>query len=312
MKNWLECISEYLEVCENQKRLSSKTLKAYRLDLKQFGKFLGDSGAEVEMDAMKAQIASYLASMNASHKPQSIKRKLAVLGAFFKFIEEEYGQKNPFSRLHIKMKQPILLPRTISLNTIQRLLETVYNKLHLYKESSCQYKELVRDIAVLELLFATGMRVSELCGLSAQNLDLEGGFVRIMGKGLKERIVHIGNSDVITALLGYERLFASRILEAGSFFINRRGKQLSTQSVRLMIAKYTKEAAIPIHITPHMFRHSFATLLLEQDVDIRYIQQLLGHSSITTTQIYTYVSLEKQRSILAAKHPRNKLAMNKG
>jgi integrase/recombinase XerD len=118
--------------------------------------------------------------------------------------------------------------------------------------------------------------------------------------------------EVLKALQDYERLFAKQIAATGIFFINRLNQRLSTQSVRSMIRKYTKEASILIHITPHMFRHSFATLLLEEDVDIRYIQHLLGHSSIVTTQIYTHVSMEKQKFILSAKHPRNKLIVNQG
>lgn len=128
-----------------------------------------------------------------------------------------------------------------------------------------------------------------------------------MLKGAKERLIQIGNHDVLKAVESYQRAFGEKIEKAGWFFVNRLGRQLSDQSVRNMITKYSDMAGIQMHITPHMFRHSFATLLLEEDVDIRYIQQLLGHSSIVTTQIYTHVASKKQRDILTTKHPRNRI-----
>ena len=155
-------------------------------------------------------------------------------------------------------------------------------------------------------------RVSGSLWISDKNINITEGFIRVFGKGSKERIIQLINTEVIKALHDYKNHFSDLISMTGFFFVNRLGRQLSDQSVRLMIRKYVREAAISIHITPHMFRHSFATLLLENDVDIRYIQQLLGHSSIVTTQIYTCVSIEKQKLILLSKHPRNRLSMNNG
>lgn len=170
-----------------------------------------------------------------------------------------------------------------------------------------QYQAELRDVAVLELIFATGIRISELCSLHTCDVDLAEGSIKIYGKGAKERLIQIGNNDVLKAVEIYQKAFEERIEKAGWFFVNRLGKQLSDQYVRNMIAKYCGMAGIQMHITPHMSRHSFATLLLEEDVDIRYIQQLLGHSSIVTTQIYTHVASKKQRDILTAKHPRNRI-----
>ena len=130
-----------------------------------------------------------------------------------------------------------------------------------------------------------------------------------MGKGAKERMLQIGNKCVLSALQVYRDSFEYQIIKSNAFFVNRLGNQLSEQSVRFMIVKYAAAAGIDLHITPHMFRHSFATFLLEEDVDIRYIQRLLGHSSITTTQIYTHVTAKKERDILLSKHPRNKLSI---
>jgi integrase/recombinase XerD len=163
---------------------------------------------------------------------------------------------------------------------------------------------------MLELLFVTGLRVSELCSLNADYINLGNGSILIMGKGAKERVLQIGNPEVLSILRRYAEENAVRIRETGCFFINRLSSRISEQSVRFLIKRLCSKANVEQNITPHMFRHSFATLLLEEDVDIRYIQRMLGHSSILTTQIYTQVTVEKQRQILATKHPRNKIIVN--
>ena len=157
---------------------------------------------------------------------------------------------------------------------------------------------------MIELLFATGMRISELCSLKITDVNLYDRSILIYGKGSKERKIQIGNDDVIHVLEEYKAAFLPGMQSCGHFFANLSGKMLSDQSVRRMINKYTSIAAIELHITPHMFRHTFATSLLEADVDIRYIQEMLGHSSINITEIYTHVAMSKQRDILATKHPR--------
>lgn len=156
------------------------------------------------------------------------------------------------------------------------------------------------------------MRISELCSLKLSDIDLKNKTVLIYGKGAKERMLQIENPEVISALILYQQTFKEDIDSCGYFFVNKLRRKLSDQSVRFMINHYAKLAGIEQHITPHMFRHSFATLLLEQDVDIRYIQRMLGHSSISTTEIYTHVSNTKQKDILIHKHPRNLITLNKG
>ena len=165
---------------------------------------------------------------------------------------------------------------------------------------------------MIELLFATGMRISELCSLKPSDIDLKSSNILIYGKGAKERMIQLGNPEVINALSLYQEVFREDIDACGYFFVNRLQRRLSDQSVRFMINRYAELAGIRQHITPHMFRHSFATLLLEQDVDIRYIQRMLGHSSISTTEIYTHVSSAKQKDILVHKHPRNLMEVDKG
>jgi len=206
----------------------------------------------------------------------------------------------------VKFREPQVLPRTVPDTIIEIFLRTMYKQKKL-ASTTYQYNSLLRDIAIIELLFATGVRVSELCSLTPAQIDFTTYKIIINGKGSKERILQIGNEDVKEILSEYYTVFKTDITKTGWFFINRLHKRYSEESVRSMIVKYLKLANIDMHVTPHMFRHSFATLLLESDVDIRYIQKMLGHSSIKTTEIYTNVSTSKQNSILTAKHPRNSM-----
>lgn len=301
-------ISEYVEYCEYRKRLDSKTLKAYKIDLKQYIDYcsaLSDCFGKDVVD-------NYITSLHKKYKPKTVKRKIASLKAFFHYLEyKEKLAENPFTKIEIRFREAKLLPKTIPFHSIQAFLSTLYVQKEL-AASEYQQKCCIRDIAVIELLFATGMRISELCSLKPSDIDLESNSILIYGKGAKERIIQIGNQEVIAALKLYKETFLQDIDSCGYFFVNRLQHKLSDQSVRFMINHYAELAGLSQHITPHMFRHSFATLLLEQDVDIRYIQRMLGHSSISTTEIYTHVSSSKQKDILVHKHPRNQMDINKG
>ncbi len=295
-------IEQYLWTCTYHKGLNRKTVKAYRIDLLQFSK------QAVGLWYSKEQIANYIAFLQRKYKVRSVKRKIASVKAFFSYLEyEELLNDNPFLKIRVKLNAPFLLPRTIPLPIIEKLLCQIYSEVNSKQHTERQAMSTVRDAAVIELLFASGMRVSELCSLHPESVNLLDGTIKIFGKGAKERILQIGNESVLSALRKYSEAFETQICNSSAFFVNRRGNRLSEQSVRFMIVKYSEAAGIAMHITPHMFRHSFATFLLEEDVDIRYIQRFLGHSSITTTQIYTHVTAKKQRDILYAKHPRNKL-----
>ena len=299
-------ISKYLTHCEHQKQLSGKTIKAYRIDLTQYLSF----AAEQEDPIGRGTLMDYIAYLHSIFQPKTAKRKIACLKAFFAWLEyEELLRANPFQKIQTKFREPFHLPRTIPIEQIQLLLNTVYAAQE-QARTPYQRKVLLREIAVLELLFATGIRVSELCSLRPENVNLIEGLVKIYGKGAKERLIQICNPEVLAALQAYQNIFAEQISRQGCFFINRLGNCLSEQSVRDIIQKHANACGLPLHITPHMFRHSFATLLLEADVDIRYIQKMLGHSSIVTTQIYTHVAAKKQKDILAQKHPRNRLVLN--
>ena len=293
--------NHYLEYCQSQKRLDSKTLKAYRIDLQQFTKQF--PSADI-LDITPTILENYIAGLHQKYKPKTVKRKIATLKALFHYLEyREIIERNPFTRLQIRFREPVILPKTIPLHTVETFLSIIYKQRE-QASSIYQQKNALRDAAVIELLFATGIRISELCSLGVNDINLFDGTVLIYGKGSKERRIQIGNADVIKILKQYKDDYCTEIKSCGYFFANQSGRALSDQAVRRMINKYTSLAAIEQHITPHMFRHTFATSLLEADVDIRYIQEMLGHSSINITEIYTHVATSKQRDILITKHPR--------
>lgn len=301
-------IDDYMEYCRYRRHLDSKTLKSYRADLTQYELFC----AEASDYSSKDTVDHFITELHRQYKPKTIKRKIASLKSFFHYLRyKELLPTDPFIGLDIRFREPRLLPKTIPFHTIQTFLSVLYTQ----KEKATSEYQLhccIRDIAVIELLFATGVRISELCSLRPADIDLQSNTVLIYGKGARERILQIGNPDVVSALTAYQEAFQDDIAACGFFFVNRQHHKLSDQSVRFMINHYADLAGISQHITPHMFRHSFATLLLEQDVDIRYIQRMLGHSSISTTEIYTHVSNTKQKDILVNKHPRNMMKVNGG
>lgn len=301
-------IAEYLEYCEYRKRLDPKSIKAYRIDIKQYLNFCYHSNDFLSRDT----VDFFITALHKQYKPKTVKRKIASLKSFFHYLEyKDLLSENPFTRLDVHFREAKLLPKTIPFHSIQKFLSVLYQEKS-QASSTYQRRCSIRDIAVIELLFATGMRISELCGLRPSNVDLENNTVLIYGKGARERILQIGNPEVISALTLYQETFQKEITCCNYFFVNKFNKKLSDQSVRFMINHYAEAAGIEQHITPHMFRHSFATLLLEQDVDIRYIQKMLGHSSISTTEIYTHVSNTKQKDILINKHPRNLMEVVNG
>lgn len=301
MNNLKSHIKNYLDYCSLQKRLDSKTVKAYQIDLTQFANYAGETKlTEITQDT----IEQYISHLHQNYQPKTVKRKIASLKALFHYFEyKELLTQNPFYKIHIKFREPVILPKTIPLHTVECLLETIYRQ-QTNAKTPYQRKNALRDTAVCELLFATGIRISELCLLNVCDVNLPEGTILIYGKGSKERRLQIGNADVIAVLENYKKEFLREIQNCQSFFVNQSGRPLSDQAVRRMIVKYTNLAAIDLHITPHMFRHTFATSLLEADVDIRYIQEMLGHSSINITEIYTHVAVAKQRDILTTKHPR--------
>lgn len=305
-----QLIRRYLDTCTYQNNLDKKTIKAYKTDLAQFVEFLVDRQLFYEKDC----IVDYIHFLNKKeYRIKTVKRKIASLKAFFSYLNyEDYISHNPFSKIKLKIKEPLILPKIIPLDQLDILFWHVYKQKYQINEQSYQYKAVLRDIAVLELLFGTGIRISELCSLKGSDITLNNDAIKIFGKGAKERVIPIFDNNILDALKTYKEVFYQEIKDSGYFFVNKRKKELSPQSVRNMIKKYYEQANIPLHITPHMFRHTFATTLLEVDVDSRHIQQLLGHSSITTTQIYTHLTSNKKAEIMRVKNPRSKLSANEG
>lgn len=294
-------ITSYLEYCLTQKRLDEKTIKAYKIDLFQFSDGISTTSL---LEITPSILENYIKKLHEKYKPKSVKRKIASIKAFFHYLEyRNIIIQNPFNKIQIHFREPVILPKTIPLYIVEKFLSTIYSQRSNAK-TDYQKRNALRDAAVAELLFSTGIRISELCNLKNNDVNLIDGIILIYGKGSKERLLQIGNSSVLDILREYKNNFYQKTLQCDHFFTSQSGKPLSDQSVRRMINKYSSIASIDLHITPHMFRHTFATSLLEADVDIRYIQEMLGHSSINITEIYTHVAVAKQKDILANKHPR--------
>lgn len=294
-------ITDYLDACEFEKKLSPNTIKAYRIDLRQFAEFTEQKSADLEI------LNQYIKHLNQHFAPRSVKRKLASVKAFYHHLEiSGVLEVNPFNKLQIRIHAPRQLPRIIPSQIVKALLQNAYDA---YMPGR---RDVLCDIVVLELLFSTGLRVSELCALSKDTFLLSENKLRLLiyGKGRKERVIQIVTPELLQLLQTYCNTFAAEINEQGAILFNRRGRPLSPQSVRRIIDKYIKRIGIDLHVTPHMFRHTFATSLLDAGMDIRYIQSLLGHSSISTTQIYTHVSAYQQTLLLAEKHPRNQMTFS--
>ena len=297
-------INIYLEHCKIQNNLSFKTLKAYKSDLSQFRVFMN-----VNDFLDKSNLEDYIAYLKSmSYKIKTIKRKIASLKAFFSFLTyQEYIEINPFYKIKVKIKESFVLPKIIAIEDLNKLFNVIEEKIEITNNSKYAYKELLRDRAILELLLAGGMRIGELCALKRSNIMYSSNLIKIKGKGSKERMIPIYHPRLINDLIMYEKAFDKELKCSEYFFISKRKNGISCQSVAYMIKKYSRLAGIGINITPHMFRHTFATMLLEQDVDSRQILLILGHSSIYTTQIYTHISSKKKNDIMKYKNPLSKI-----
>ena len=310
-----EATVKYLAYCREEKRLAPESIRVYTYDLQGFFdhavKMLEKKQVEVSK-VDKHLVQTYIADLNAKWKVKTVKRKIACLRGFFSFLEEDgYIEENPFNKLKIRIKEPVTMPNTMNLTEIQDILRAVYEcdeaAVIGMNESLLEFMHL-RDIAVLELLFATGLRVHELCELTFNTYDIKNNIIRVIGKGEKERHLYIGNKEVIDAVNNYLSFIKKISFKSDYIFLNRWGRPLSSQAVRNIVTKYCDMAGISRNITPHAFRHTFASLLLEEGVDIKYIQEFLGHSSINTTQIYLHTSEKKKKEIMIEMHPRRKIA----
>ena len=302
---YTDYINEYLNYCSNNKRLDKKTIKAYKIDLYQFVDYINSCSLKNDMRQI---IQSYFSNLDINLKPSTIKRKYATLKAYFKYLElEEIIDLNPFSRIRIKINEEQKLPKIFSISIFESILRTAYSILSSCNKNDTNYFTYATIVLVIELLFSTGIRVSELCNLKINNISIEDGRILIMGKGARERVLYIANINVKKFFNDFLSKRIDICRKTDFVFINRNGDRLSEQSVRRIIKMIVQKSGISQHITPHMFRHTLATALLDNGVDCRCIQKILGHSSIKTTERYTHVSLEMQKNVLFQNHPRNKL-----
>ncbi len=288
-------IAQYLDHLAIERGLSGNTLSAYRRDLSKYSVYL-ESRAIAELEVVNSGvIADFLAQLRGQFglSASSSARTLVAVRGLHRFLAREKGVANPAKEVAIpRIAQR--LPKAISLDDIERILANV-----------APGERASRDLALLEFLYGVGARISEAVDLNLADLDLLSELVRLRGKGGKERIVPIGSQAInaINAYLVRGRPVLAK-LPSTALFLNNRGGRLSRQSAWSILKAAALKADLSILITPHTLRHSFATHLLENGADIRVVQELLGHSSIATTQIYTLVTVERLREVYATTHPR--------
>jgi integrase/recombinase XerD len=307
MQSLNDSVHAFLNHCQFERNFSDHTVKAYRLDLSQFTRFAlqqGKSGAVTQVD--RALIREYTRTLH-HHKPRTQRRKLAALKSMFSFLEREgVLESNPARNVRLDVRLGRLLPRTVSLSTLQAFFRELYaNRDRRVRQARCN-KLAIRDVALFELMFSSGMRVSEISNLRLETVDLERRAILVRGKGNKERLIPICDPEVHSALVAHNGLRTVSQDANAFFFTNRFGRRLSEQSIRMALKRHTRAANLE-KITPHVFRHTVATMLLEEGVDLRFIQTLLGHSSIVTTTIYAHVNEKSQRAVLTDRHPRRLL-----
>ncbi len=279
-------IDQYLTYCR-KKGLDDNTLKAYGIDLKQFASVVTDS-----IPPTNEELVGYLTSIIEKSQLSTARRKITSVRSFYSYLEDSgVIEENPFfADKKVRSLTALSAPKYgshlgIPLNTLQTLFDAVYarkRKAHTTYES----KVIKRDIAVIELLFSTGISISELSVLSQADVDLTERTVSIHGRGARERVIVMKDEHVIDAMREYQDAYSRELRESEHWFINRRKKRLSEQSVRDMINRYCEQAGITLHITPKMFRYSFGALHLEQGGDIRELRRILGHAGSCTTEKY--------------------------
>ena len=303
MDTLTQSIEAFLKHCEYERNFSSHTIKAYRLDLGHLSRFtLERHSSDLLRYVDRSHLREYARCLNG-YKPRTQRRKLAAVKSMFGFLEREgFIDSNPARAVRLDIRVGRTLPRTLSLPSLQVLFEKIYERRNARADGR-PAKRIVRDVALFELMFASGMRVSEISHLLVEAVDLSRGSIMVKGKGNKERQIPICDEEVRKALTAHVALRPTERSSTNYFFTNRFGRRLTEQSIRIALKRHAKAAGID-RVTPHVFRHTVATMLLEQGVDIRFIQTFLGHSSIVTTTIYAHVTDKSQRDILTQRHPR--------
>ena len=302
--NFESALAAYLDHLRIERGLSNNSIAAYRRDLTKFGDFL--TGTASSFDAISEQkIVDYEVALKSNDLSlASINRALSALKGFYQYCEREYHIDNP-SRESSSHRLARKLPKALTVDEVSRLIASGYQEGDISSYRNC---------ALLELLYSTGARVSELIDLSVSDVaktmtsDGEVPVVRVRGKGSKERLVPLG-SFALKAIEDYltrtRPTYASKNSQSeNALFLNQRGKRLSRQSAWQIVLDAAEKSNLSGKVSPHVLRHSFATHLLDGGADIRVVQELLGHSSVTTTQIYTLVTIDKVREAYSTAHPR--------
>ncbi len=289
-------LTEFLNFLRVERGLSNNTVQSYRYDLEKFKAYL-DSKKIALKDASQTMILGYFNYQREQGRtPRTLARYLAAIRCFYHYLLQEYYiQADPTENLE-SPKPEKHLPRILSVGEVDLLLS----------QPNVGTVAGLRDKAMLELIYATGMRVSELLGLNTEHVNLDAGFVRCFGKGSKERIIPVGEVALqyMREYLAKGRAKLRKNHGERALFLNRLGKRLTRQGFWKILKGYAKKAGIQKEITPHVLRHSFATHLLENGADLRVVQELLGHADVTTTQIYTHLSQRKLREVYERAHPR--------
>ncbi len=297
-------VEEFLSAIEVEKGYSENTRVAYKNDLGQFLEFLrhrAEPRVAAWHEVNKDHLTAYILHLKTvrEYASTTVARKVAAIKSFFHFlVGEGFITDDPTATLDSPRVKKYL-PRAISQEDVESLLDAAANK---------ESPRGLRDKAILELLYATGMRVSELVALDLGDVDLASASVRVLGKGDKERIVPIYNRAVqaVDEYLLKGRIHLLRDAAEKAIFLNQRGQRLTRQGLWLIVKGYVKEAGLKVPVTPHTLRHSFATHMLRGGADLRNVQELLGHANIATTQVYTQVSNERLREVYDEAHPRAK------
>ena len=290
-------LDQFLSYLTVEKGLAKKTLEAYSHDLNRFLNYLQEKKIEDLLGVTKLDVRAFLLTLKAKKlSNKTVVRNLVAIRTFFRFLTQEGKlESNPVEDLESPQLAKTL-PEILSLQEVEQLLETPKPQTPLG----------VRDRSMLEMLYATGMRVSELVSLQMNQLNLEGGYVLLLGKGSKERAVPIGGEAIkrVSDYLKGARQKLSKGKESPFLFLNRSGRKMSRQVFWKNIKSYGRRAGIRKKITPHLLRHSFASHLLARGADLRSVQMLLGHADISTTQIYTHVTGERLKQVHKRHHPR--------
>ena len=292
-----ELIDVFLNYLSVERGLSHNTIVSYRGDLNYYIDFLKARAMDALSKTTKNDITNFMFyQKDKGLAANSIARRLAAIKAFYRFLVRERILKTNPASLIDSPKLWKKIPETLSLNEVDALLG----------QPNIRDKQGVRDKAILETFYATGMRVSEVVNLKLDNVNLDIGFLRCIGKGNKERVIPVGKKAV-ASIKRYPEVSRPQLLkkkESEFLFLSRFGKKISRQSLWKLIKKYAKTARIKKPIRPHILRHSFATHLLERGADLRSVQEMLGHSDISTTKIYTHINKERLKTIHRMFHPR--------